>query len=187
MATGPAHSRARRLCPKSGRFERAVALLLILPIVLASLFGGSSILSHSHHGHGSHWHIAPSRDHANLVAALHQGLHHAGPLSDSALCPSASDHDRPSDPHTAPEPDAPREGALITLPDHDQSLTRAGPLLTAPANDHAFILVRWALAPVTLPTRAGPEPAGAPPNSPPHLATLRPADRLLRTSRALLI
>ncbi|MDX2131284.1 MAG: hypothetical protein SFY69_04450 [Planctomycetota bacterium] len=54
MTTTSADARRPRTTARVEWLRRAVALLLIVPLLILGTFGGYSILAHSHHGHDGH-------------------------------------------------------------------------------------------------------------------------------------
>lgn len=49
---------------------RALSLAALVPALVLGAFGETSFVAHAHHGHGVHWHAAPSPVKAEFVALI---------------------------------------------------------------------------------------------------------------------
>ncbi|MGE3108156.1 MAG: hypothetical protein AB7G11_10005 [Phycisphaerales bacterium] len=95
----------------------AVLAVALLPLLTSGVLGGTTIIAHSHDGHGLHVHVARSNDLAARLADRHIRMHESGKPSHE--CPDHS-HSSPGsavqvvhEPSPGPEPS---DGTIITLP-----------------------------------------------------------------------
>lgn len=132
---------------------RWFAAFAMIPILILTTFGGTTLVAHAHHGHSTHIHAATSisaaRDQANqhLIAHALGSAHceNSAPkpqiaCSTHAHFPSASGsshadqsctgHETPSDPPSTPLDESP-DGLIISVPDQD-------PLVSAPVSLPCF-------------------------------------------------
>lgn len=175
---------------------RWVALVALVPALLVSnALGGISVLAHRHDGHGLHVHAADSMRGAEVSAANHLAWHAFGRCTTtdedpgeqqrrSVACPDDQKRDCP-DPMVENEEGRTRTpgGVRLSLPDDDQLPRRGADADLSFLSGAVRALVFIGRPPdVMCPWRGGP------PNSqPPGVCGLRPSDRLMRTSRALLL
>lgn len=179
---------------KRSRVVLWLVVTLIAPVLGLQVFGGTTFLSHAHDGHGSHLHASFSPEAARHSADEHRLGHASG----SATCsdveadhgvPSESDqsqfrptghHDHPSDPERP-------GGLIISIPDLEQLLSRGPDLaqtLHAAQAVPCVLALGWAQPAVA--EEVG-SPGGLFVQGPAHLSSLTAAQRLVRTSCALLI
>lgn len=176
---------------------RAALAVVMVPIMVIGIFGGTTILAHSHDGHHTHVHAAPSKVAARIVADLHKDAHRIGARCDLDAPRTAHadepHEDPPADPgcpsHAPEGPDSKHapDDTVVLIPDVEQIVVRAGELAAelklavAIAIDHLRISV-----PPVLSDQIG-SPGGHASSAPWHLRALTAAQRLIRTSQALLI
>jgi len=160
---------------------RCVMAVVLIPMMVITAFGGTTFLAHAHVGHGTHLHAVATRDADRFCAEQHDALHASG-SADHDHKPADTDHK-----HDFPSPVEEPEGLVITIPDHE---------IVAPRGvDVASVLK--AVQVVQFPTSVLWEtpdiaevigsPGGASLPGPRHLCALSAGQRLVRTSRALLI
>ncbi len=188
---------ARAISRLSRTFQRGLRggiALLLVPLMVLQVFGGVTYLAHAHDGHGTHLHIAGSRDAAITVARSHVAFHAAGythkETSQAANCDHAddahADHAQaitqasilPSDHQGEPH------GLLVTIPDHEQVNVRAVSAVSAPQPVSMLVAMAWVLAPVPDVSQNQGSPGG---QAYMHLAGMTASQRLVRTSGALLL
>jgi hypothetical protein len=165
---------------------RWLGLIILIPTLLMGILGGTQFLAHGHGDHGVHVHHlhVPPLD-TSALRSTHDALHHVA--HDGHTHPTAPQppwaHDAGA---TFPDHTSPR-GALISLPDHDQLPARQVDLgrhlqLATPAPVAIFDVP----AAPQLKHHIG-SPGGRPAVGPLDLHATSAGERLLRTSRALLI
>lgn len=144
MRFGPAQSQRSFL----SRLVRAEALrwfaaFAMIPILILTTFGGTTLLAHSHDGHSTHFHVGSSVAAAREQANQHRIAHATGAAhcetpspqpqstcsdhSHSAYEPlvqSCAEHATPGNEPLAPLDESP-DGLIISVPDQD-------PLASAP-------------------------------------------------------
>lgn len=162
-----------------GALARWLAVAVLAPLLVLSPFGGRTIVAHGHAGHGVHFHALEGPSSRQVAAAARQALENCSAFR------GCGDHDH--GPADGPGPGDQEEPGGVSVPEYepfrswDTNLNMAGRAWTAS--------VSWWMAPARY-TGQGPglrppklvDAAGAPPGWP-----LRAGDRLVRTSRALLI
>lgn len=172
-----------------------MAVVLIAVLVLGA-FGGTTFIAHAHDGHQTHLHVGPSRDAAMQLGMQHRLAHAAG-HADCGEHYEGGDHDRRAhDPEPTHVPDSPAsteepDDVSITIPDHDQLVTR-GVDLARMAKVAACLACAsaWVWNPPDVTQEVG-SPGGRGggrlSDAPLHLSSLKAMDRLVRTSSALLL
>ena len=180
MKTRQGHPARHRLIARApAKLSRWLTLLIFAPLFLLPLgpLCGSGILVHNHADHGVHLHAVRSVNAAASAAADHASHHHHDCALDEH---SAASHD---DEHDREAP----EGVLVRLPDHLQrpsAQLQLAKLKQLPA--HAFIALL--LPPACAPSLHSNNPRAHDGRGDPYaLRALRAADRIVRTSNALLI
>lgn len=184
---------------KRAEWLRAALAVVMVPIMVVGIFGGTTILAHSHDGHHTHVHAALTEAAARIVAAQHITAHRAGTpcgLDAPHLAHADAPHDHPpvdpnqppSAPH-GPDPEhVPAPGdTIVLIPDIEQIVVRAvelGPDLTAAG---ALPLAHHGCTPPSGPAGQLGSPGGHLSAAPWHLCALTSGQRLLRTSQAMLI
>lgn len=161
--------------------------------LMLGMLGGFSVVSHSHDGHGVHWHAAKSPEAATILAAAHLEAHRSEQADASHAhfddyCPGHQHRE-----HDAETPDnQPAEGdhggLLVTVPDHEQVNRRAGEVVLAASTESVSVppLPEPGLSPAIIDALSEPVFRGRS-AVPRHLCALRASERLVATSRALLI
>jgi hypothetical protein len=176
-------------------WARCVLAAVMVPMFLLGVFGGTTFLAHAHDGHRLHLHASSSVAEARLAAELHRLAHAAG----TADCGhhhhgehdgDAHEHGVPSGPGNdehGPSTSDESDGFIVTVPDHEQ-LSSRGADLTKSLTTAEVLLVAAELL------WDGPDlfdevgsPGGRTAECPRHLCALTAGQRLVRTSRALLI
>jgi hypothetical protein len=155
---------------------RRLAVVLIAPMLVLGAFNRATFLAHGHDDHGMHLHQVGVHDDGKLTAVDHVDDH--GPLPSDAPM-----DEEQGGTQLAEVPD----GILISFDAHNQLPTRSLDLgkTLSPAVIVAFIAFVLPTAP-HLDLHIG-SPGGAFNSGPMNLLALRASDRLVRTSRALLI
>lgn len=184
-------SRLRRTFQRGLR--GGIALLLV-PLMVLQVFGGVTYLAHAHDGHGTHLHIAGSREAALTVARSHVAFHAAGHTHDDTSQAGGCDHaDAAHAEHSHAVPHAsilPADhqgephGLLVTIPDHEQVNARAVSAVAAPQPVNMLVAMAWVLAPVPDVSQNHGSPGG---HARTHLVGMTATQRLVRTSGALLL
>ncbi len=156
---------------------RWLALIAILPTLLLSAFGGAQLLVHSHAGHGTHVHAPPAVEGGGFAPAWHAAHH---------------EHDHPATPTNDPDHEHHASGAalpdsvLVSLPDiqplRGRELACPDPSLSVLASP-----VLWLTDPLPNQCDYSDERARPAGQAPLDLIALSAADRIVRTSNALLI
>lgn len=185
---------ARRPC-RAPLFRRIVrsdlarwlAVAVLTPLLMLSALGGTTFLAHGHDAHGLHVHAGHSVKEAQHSAARHLAAH------DQGRCPMEPRHEHPADPHDHPpvdepapfDPDRPPAGVIVSVPDLDQIPTRPAELGAAISPVATLLLATFLTPAPPDAALATADPGGR--GTPRNLLALRAGDRLVRTSRALLI
>jgi hypothetical protein len=182
------HARRHRRPVLPTRFLRSrtlrwVMLMVLSPVMLMGLFRGSAFQLHGHDDHGVHAHAVGGSDQGPLVDADHDIRHghrhpHVPADSTSPVGVPITDHSESP------------EGLLVSVPDHDQLPIGRGLDLSTVWSKIAAFAVFDIFAPLwpDLDRRMGSPGGGLPCEGPPRcLCALSAGDRLVRTSRALLI
>lgn len=159
---------------------RWLAVVLIAPILVLGAFNRATFLAHGHDDHGMHLHQVGVHDAGKLTAEDHADDHghDHGPLPSDAPT-----HEEQGGTQLAEVPG----GVLISFDTHKQLPTRSLDLgkTLSPAVVVAFIAFVLPISP-NLDLHIG-SPGGAFNGGPMNLLALSASDRLVRTSRALLI
>jgi hypothetical protein len=178
------------------RLVTQIVAILFVPILLLGLLGGTAVLAHSHDGHATHFHFAASESDAQELALQHRRAHAEG----RAPCVTVrSDHgcqSRYDDCTTMTNPAAPGdtagvpgkpEGVLLSIPELGDWSVRSHVAAIVehpvhvvdyvPANDHESMSL----------VIENPMCGLASPRGPCHMYLLTTGQRIVRTSRALLI
>jgi hypothetical protein len=153
---------------------RWLAVALLIPLMTLGSFGGGQFLAHGHDEHGTHLHPVGSLDDGKLAASAHAD-HHGHDHS-----PSPSD--LPVDEDRDDDGEVPA-GVIVSIDVHKPLPARGidlGETLLPPA---PFVIAVFAMAPEPDLDRH----IGSPGGKPLGLIGLSASDRLVRTSRALLI
>jgi len=159
---------------------RWLVVVLIAPLLVLGTFNPATFLAHGHDEHGVHLHALDVFDGTKLAAADHADDHG----HDHAALPSEVPADEERDGSELAEvPD----GVIFSFDVHTQLPTRSVDLgrTLSPA-------VMFAIVAFVLPTSPDLDlhvgsPGGAFSGGPMNLLALRAGDRIVRTSRALLI
>jgi hypothetical protein len=190
-----------RGCTTGHRFLRSAVVrwlvaVVLVPVLVLGVFGGTTVLAHTHSDHGLHLHVST----AFFNGGLCEGRHRLAHSSDGADC---GDHRHvelgctgidagPSDLTPAPEHPVPAQepdGVLITVPDHEHFAARGLELARAIRASHLFrIASGWIWNPPGLWEDIGSpggRRGGARFDAPLHMASLTAVGRLVRTSGAL--
>jgi hypothetical protein len=171
-----------------------VLVVALIPILVLGAFGGTTFLAHAHDGHGSHLHAAPSIADARQFADLHR-LTHAlgvstcddGQAGHNGVFRSGNVLAEPIDDHDFPSPGKEPSELVITIPDHDQLVSRGIDL--SPTLQAAQVLqsaLAWFWAQPHVEQDRG-SPGGSIASNPLQLTSRTVRERLVRTSNALLI
>ena len=168
--------------------------MALIPILALGTFGGTTFLAHAHDGHDLHVHASRSIEEAYRSAAQHRLAHAFSIATCDDLHAGQGGHREsvgvPSEPTGAPGFPAPIEspsGLVITIPDHEQLVSRGIDLsqtLRAAHVLHRALAWLWTQPDVS--EEIG-SPGGRKVRGPRHLSALTAAQRLVRTSNALLI
>jgi len=156
---------------------RWLAVVLLSPLLALGTFAGAEFLAHQHDDHGTHFHATDLDAHRKLAALSHaadHGHHHPADLTADG------------DP-TSVEGELPPPGVVVAVPDQEQIPSRSLDLCQA-LSRASVCLVSLFLAPHSpdLDRHIG-SPGGRGDWDPQSLCALRTGDRLVRTSRALLL
>lgn len=190
----PAHSLKLRspICARLARWRgvRWLAVLMLTPALILGAFGGMSVLVHSHDSRGVHIHAATSpadgeNRHLEFSAAAHERDHghsHVGPSPVAGGPLLSSDSGESGRRHRTPV------CVSISVPDHEPMLGRGDECLPAEHFAASFTAVCFAACAPLDPVRLSMAPGGLPDAAGPlDICGLRSSDRLVRTSRALLL
>lgn len=176
------------------QWARCVLAVALIPILVLGAFGGTTFLAHAHDGHDSHLHASPSIEEARLSAEQHRLAHALG----IAACDGGhagsdglpNSGEVPAEPIENPDFPAPVEdpsGLVITIPDHEQLVSRGIDLSqTRQAAQVLHCALAWFWAQPHVEQDEG-SPGGSIACGPMHLTALTASQRLVRTSNALLI
>ncbi|GMV26740.1 MAG: hypothetical protein AMXMBFR58_27710 [Phycisphaerae bacterium] len=160
---------------------RWLAVVVLAPMMAMGTLGGAQFLSHGHDDHGTHLHPVGPLKGAELAAADHADDHghdHAVSASDS---PAPCDGDEDGLPGEVPE------GVIVSIDVHKQLPTRGTDLSKSLLPAVMFVIAVFVVPPSPeLDGHVG-SPGGAGGGGPLDLVALSASDRLVRTSRALLI
>lgn len=176
---------------------RCFAAFAMIPILILSSLGGTTLLAHAHDGHGIHFHIAPSPEEARLSAQQHRLLH----AHDPHACDNSSnhhhEHDQPCDhahdesriaEFTLPSSHPDSNSLIITIPDQEALTLRGTHLVAFDIQAHLILLttlLTWSLLTVS---DVAASPGGTHfPAAPRHLCDLSTSQRLVRVNGALLL
>lgn len=159
---------------------RWLAVVLIAPLLMLGSFNRATFLAHGHDDHGMHLHQVGALDGREFAVEDHHDDHG----HNHAVLPSEAPTDvEPDDDELAEVPD----GVIISFDDHKQLPTRNIDLGNALSPAVIFAVVAFALpTSPDLDLHVG-SPGGALSRGPMDLMALRAGDRIVRTSRALLI
>ncbi len=151
---------------------RWLAVVLFVPLLSLGILRGASFLAHPHHEDGVHVHAIMSED-ASALSSIRCGSHE-------------HEHDRPT-PRDLPDPielgQAPA-GVVVSLPDQQPMPTRSIDL------GKALVQVGWVAPLGLIGAECGPDPgrpAAAPTRGLLNLLHLSAVERLVLTSRALVL
>lgn len=139
---------------------------LMVLVACVRPFGGATVVAHEHHDVAPHLH----------VSASHSGGHSHDHSHEHA-------HTHATDPITDEE----RDGLLLSIPLHDQTLTRGIDLSTLITIAEVIVPTEWIVLPAPHCALQDDPPADRFGSIPRHLRALRASERILRTSSALLI
>lgn len=177
------------------RWVRRVLAVVLVPLLVLGAFGGTSLLAHAHDGHGSHFHAASSVVGARLAAEQHRLAHASGTASchdvnnhhGVSSAPDRSPSEPAGDPKHLPDAEAPG-GLIISIPDVEQLVSRGTDLSQELQATQVFqCVLAWVWVQPDVSEEPG-SPGGAREvQGPVYLASLTAGQRLVRTSKALLI
>lgn len=174
------------------QWVRCVLAVVLIPILVLGAFGGTNFLAHAHAGHDSHLHALPSIEEACFSAEQHRLAHALSIATCDDLHAGHGSHresdDFPSEPIEGPDfPIEDPSGLVITIPDHEQLVSRGIDLSqTLQAAQILHCALAWFWTQPCLCDEMG-SPGGQTVGGPLHLSALTAAQRLVRTSNALLI
>jgi hypothetical protein len=159
---------------------RWLAVLLVVPVLVFGVANGATFLAHGHDDHGMHLHAVGVLDDGKLAAADHaedHGHDHAVPPTDLPADGQTDDSQLAETPG----------GVLVSFGVHKQQPVRGVDLTKtlSPAAIVAIVIFALPTSP-DLKCHVG-SPGGVFEGGPLDLYALRASDRLVRTSRALLI
>jgi len=158
----------------------------MVPMLVVGSFGGTSFLSHDHDEEAAHTHIGPTHLVAQDLAGWHAGEHSISKNQADCVCLGGCGDGLPTEenePFTAESP----EGLLISIPDHEQMVARGIDLSqTLKTAQVVQCVLAWFWAQPDVSENMG-SAGGCDPGGPRHLCALTAGQRLVRTSRALLI
>lgn len=173
---------------------RWIAVAVFTPLLVLSAFGGTTFLAHGHDAHGLHLHAGHSVQGAEYSAARHIAAHDQGRCvldgasADADHGPAESQRGCPADNEPAPsDADHPPVGVIVSVPDHDQIPTQPAELSKALSAIATILFVEFQLPACPAVERCISDPGGRVGHGPRDLVAVRAGDRLVRTSRALLI
>lgn len=161
---------------------RWLAVVVLAPMMAMGTFGGAQFLAHGHDDHGTHLHPVGPLKGAELAAADHADHHghdHAVPPSDCSV-PCDGD-EREEEPGEVPE------GVIVSIDIHKQLPTRGTDLGKSLLPAVMCVIAVFVIPPSPDLDRHVGSPGGAASGVPLDLVALSASDRLVRTSRALLI
>lgn len=165
-------------------WARCVLAVVMIPLLVLGVFGGTTFLAHAHDGHHLHVHASSSVAEARLAAERHREAHASG----AADCGHHhDDHGAGDGYHGAPATGDESDGFIVTVPDHEQLSSRGAELSDAlgVALPVVFdVSLAWAEPDLFEDTGS---PGGRWCDGPRHLCALTAGQRLVRTSLALLI
>lgn len=165
---------------------RWLTVAVLAPIMALGAIGGERFLVHSHDEHGTHWHPLNAPNDTELGTADHAHQHergHAAPASDCTfLCDRDQDRDGPDE-----EPCEVPEGVIVSIDVHKQLPTRGTDLGKSLLSAATLMIAVFAMPPSPDLERHIGSPGGSLGGGPMDLIALSASDRLVRTSRALLI
>lgn len=167
---------------------------VIIPLLVLGAFGGTTFLAHAHDGHDMHLHASPSIEAARFSAHQHRISHALGTAPCEDPRAGHEGHSKSgelaSKPLQAPDFPAPIEdqsGLVITIPDHEQLVSRGIDLpQTLQATQILHCALAWFWTQPDVSHEEG-SPGGRVVGGPLHLSAFTAAQRLVRTSNALLI
>lgn len=160
---------------------RWLAVVVLAPMMALGTFGGARFLAHGHDDHGTHLHPVGQLKGAELTAADHADDHghdHAVQPSD---CFVPGDGDEGELPGEVPK------GVIVSIDDHKQLPPRGTDLGKSLLPAVMFVMAVFLMPPSPDLDRHIGSPGGASSGGPLDLVGLSASDRLVRTSRALLI
>lgn len=161
---------------------RWLAAVVLVPLMAIGTFGGAKFLAHGHDDHETHLHPLGLLKVAELAAADHAD-HHG---HDHDVLPS--DRSVPFDgDEGGEEPAEVPEGVIVSIDVHKQLPTRGTDLGKSLLPAVMFVIAVFAMPPSPDLERHVGSPGGAIGGGPLDLVALSASDRLVRTSRALLI
>lgn len=150
------------------KLVRSFMVTLMVLVACVRPFGGATVVAHDHHDADPHLHVSSSHTCADHPADSH---------------PHAPAHTHATDPITNEEPD----GLLLSIPLHDQTLTRGIDLSTLITIAEVIVPAAWILMPAPHSALQDDPPADRVGSIPRHVCALHAGERIMRTSRALLI
>ncbi len=161
---------------------RCLLVAVLIPILALGTFGGTQFLAHSHDEHGLHLHAVGQLKGDRLAAAIHAD-HHG---QDRAVQPS--DWTDPCDDGECREGlDDEPEGVIVSIDVHKQRPTRGTDLAASLLPAVMLTIAVFEMSPSLDLDHCIGSPGGALGGGPLDLVALSASDRLIRTSRALLI
>lgn len=166
---------------------RVVMLVLMVPLLAIGPFCGTSFLSHEHDEEGVHGHAGPTHVVMQDVAGWHASEHGVSP--DNAAIARLAERNAGDELSVEGNEQALESpsGLLVSSPVHEHLLVRGIDLSQALKSAQvAHGILAWFCLQAEFPEDH--EPGGASDgNGPRHLLALTAGDRIVRTSRALLI
>lgn len=176
------------------QWARCLLTAVLIPILVLGAFGGTTFLAHAHDGHDAHLHAGPSIEVARLSADQHLLAHALGVATCDGVHAGHNGHSKsgeaPVEPIEDPDFPAPVEdpsGLVITIPDHEQLVSRGIDLSqTLQATQVLHCALAWFWAQPHVEQDEG-SPGGSIASGPLHLSALTAGQRLVWTSNALLI
>lgn len=176
------------------QWARCVLAVVLIPILILGVFGGTTFLAHAHDGHDVHLHASPSVEEARISANQHRLAHALGTATCDGGHAGRDGHSNsgevPAETKEDPDFPAPVEDPselVITIPDHEQLVSRGIDLsqtLQAARVLHCALASLWIQPPAEQDEGS---PGGSIRSGPVHLTALTAGQRLVRTSNALLI
>lgn len=151
---------------------RLLVLVLIVPMLVLGSFGGTSVYWHSHGSEESHAHMGPTQILADASGCWH------------AVEPGIAANDAELG---AIFPVGNQDGVLISIPDHEQMLAQRLDLSVALKAAQVLECFIEAFRDQPEVAEDARPPDGWNVTAPQHLCALTAAQRLVRTSQALLI
>lgn len=160
--------------------ERWISVSLVVLMLVVGMFSRATFLSHEHDGHGMHMHHVSAHDDGKLTAVDHADDHG----HDHGPPPSNVPTDQPQSGLQLAEVPG---GILISIDAHMQMLPRGIDLGKTLSRAICVALIAFVLPTAPhLDEHVG-SPGGGLYGEPMNLLALSASDRLVRTSRALLI